>query len=73
MLNVANNIDPWPNMEQTPAYFFESGAPWDFVEIYGGSLNSWINTQKQVDEGAVDLTVQLDTLKQVHEAAVQLG
>lgn len=73
MLNVANNIDPWPTADQTPAFFFNDDASWNFVEIYGGSLNSWINTQKQVDEGAVDLSIQLDTLKAVHEAAVQLG
>lgn len=71
MLNVANNIDPWPTAEQTPAFFFDEGAAWNFVEIYGGSLNSWINTQKQVEEGAVDLNVQLETLMAVHEAATK--
>jgi len=71
MLNVANNIDPWPTAEQTPSFFFDEGAAWNFVEIYGGSLNSWINTQKQVEEGAVDLNVQLETLMAVHEAATK--
>ena len=71
MKNIAENIDPWPTKDEAQSIFFDEGAKWSVEEIYGGSLDYWTNINGQVKEGTVDLQVQLDTVKKIHESVTK--
>lgn len=66
MTNIAENIDPWPTKEEASEIFFADGGKWNMEEIYTGSLSYWVNISGQVEEGTVDLQVQVDTVKGIH-------
>lgn len=66
MRNVAFAIDPWPTADEVEDVFFEDGAKWSFEEIYGASLDYWINVKNEVEEGIVDLESQKEVLQNIH-------
>lgn len=66
MQNIAENIDPWPTKEEAEEIFFDEDGKWYVGEIYGGSLDYWININGQVKKDTVDLQLQIDTVKDVH-------
>lgn len=71
MKNIAENIDPWPTREEAEEIFFEDGGKWNIEEIYGGSLDYWTNINGQVENGTVDLQVQIDTVKDIHSKVAE--
>lgn len=66
MQNIAENVDPWPKKEEVEDIFFAEDGKWNIEEIYGGSLDYWVNINGQVEDGAVDLQTQIDTVKEIH-------
>lgn len=67
MQNIAENVDPWPTKDKAYEMFFADDAKWGVEEIYGGSLDYWMNINGQVKSGTVDLQKQIDTVKMIHE------
>lgn len=67
MKNIAENIDPWPTKDKVDEMFFAEDAKWGVEEIYGGSLDYWMNINGQVKKGTVDLQKQIDTVKMIYE------
>lgn len=63
MRRIATEIDPWPTAEEAPGIFFAADGAWSIAEIYGGSLDYWVNISGQVPEGSVDLDVQIAAAK----------
>ena len=59
MRRIATEIDPWPTAEEAPGIFFAADGAWSIAEIYGGSLDYWVNISGQVPEGWVELDVQM--------------
>lgn len=65
MRRIATEIDPWPTAEEAPGIFFAEDGAWSIGEIYGGSLDYWVNISGQVPEGSVDLDVQIAAAKEI--------
>lgn len=59
MQTIIDSIGYWPRAGEVDAYFFADDASVSMDDVFAASLDYWVNTKGEVDDGSVDLAARL--------------